>query len=134
MNNINIIKILILLVLFPLVDYPYLKLTSNHFKNVVKKISKEDMVFDYKSAFGAYIFLVIGIYYFVIKDLNDNNIKEQMIKASILGLSIYGTFDFTNGAIFKDYDFKTMIMDTIWGGMVFPLVTISFYKVIKFTN
>lgn len=134
MNNINIIKIVILLVLFPIVDYPYLFFSSNHFKNVVKKITKEDMVFDYKSAIGAYLFLVIGIYYFVIKDLNNNNLKEQLIKASILGLSIYGTFDFTNGAIFKDYDFKTMLMDTLWGGMVFPLVTIGFYKINKIIN
>ena len=47
----------------------------------------------------------------------------------ILGWVIYGTFDFTTGAIFKDYDLNTMLMDTVWGGILFGLVTFTSLKI-----
>ena len=123
--------LLISTVIFPLIDYIYLSRISGHFSELVKKITKEEMVFNLPKAVGAYFFLLLGLYYFILKDLNQDNLKEKIVSAMILGWVIYGTYDFTTGAILKDYDWNTMIIDTIWGGILYGLVTYSVYKVSK---
>lgn len=125
-------KLLILsIILFPLIDYIYLSKISSHFSNLVLKITKEPIEFNITKAIGAYLFLILGLYYFILHDLKQDNLQEKIISAMILGWVIYGTFDFTNGAIFKDYDWNTMIIDTMWGGILYGLVTYSVYKVYK---
>lgn len=109
--------------ILPIIDYFYLSQIKDHYNTVVKRISGKDMKVNMYKAVGAYIFLVYGIYYFIIKDLNQNNKQQKLIDSAILGWVIYGTFDFTNGAIFEDYDWKTMIMDTVWGGVLYYLST-----------
>jgi uncharacterized membrane protein len=39
--------------------------------------------------------------------------------AFLYGISIYGVYDFTSLAIFKDYDWKFALADTLWGGILF---------------
>jgi uncharacterized membrane protein len=126
-------KLLVLsIILFPLIDYTYLSYISKHFSNVILKITKEPMVFNMPKAIGAYIFLILGLYYFILKNINDDNFKQKIMDAMILGWIIYGTYDFTNGAILKDYDWNTMLIDTVWGGILYGLVTYNVYKVSKF--
>lgn len=115
--------LLISTIIFPLIDYVYLSRISKHFSKLVKKITKEEMVFNLPKAIGAYFFLILGLYYFILMDLNKNNLREKIFSAMILGWVIYGTYDFTTGAILKDYNWNTMLMDTIWGGILYGLVT-----------
>jgi len=121
--------LLISTVIFPLIDYVYLSRVSGHFSELVKKITKEEMVFNFPKAVGAYFFLILGLYYFILKDLNQDNLKEKILSAMILGWVIYGTYDFTTGTILKDYDWNTMIMDTVWGGILYGLVTFTSLKI-----
>ena len=44
--------------------------------------------------------------------------------AGVLGMLIYGIFDFTNLAIFNKLTVIMSIMDITWGGMLFATVTI----------
>ena len=50
-------------------------------------------------------------YYNIVYD-NDN---PNYLRAAFLGLAIYGTYELTNYATFKDWDLKTLIMDIGWG-------------------
>jgi len=121
-------KLLFLIIIFPLIDYFYLSTMSSHFNQVVKRITGDGIVFNYQKAIIAYFFLVLGMYYFIIKDLSKDNFYQKIQDAIILGLVIYGTYDFTNGAILKEYDYLTSIIDTTWGGILFGLVTFVMYK------
>lgn len=62
-------------------------------------------------------------------DANKNVINQMTtlptIKtAGVLGMLIYGIFDFTNLAIFNKLTVIMSIMDITWGGMLFATVTI----------
>lgn len=129
--KINYQKLLLLSVIFPLIDYFYLSSMSNHFNQVVTRISGEGITFNYPKAIIAYFFLVLGMYYFIINDLEKDNLVEKIRDAIILGLVIYGTYDFTNGAIFKEYDYLTSVIDTTWGGTLFGLVTLTIWYIIN---
>ena len=108
----------ILSLIFVLIDSIYLKLMSSHFKNLVQKIQGgSEMEFRYIPAIFCYLFLVFGLQYFVI------NKNGSVIDAAILGWVIYGVFETTNAAIFKDWDMKSIIIDTIWGGILYGLTT-----------
>ena len=40
-------------------------------------------------------------------------------EAFLFGVCIYGVYDFTTLAIFRKYDIRFALADTLWGGMLF---------------
>ena len=40
-------------------------------------------------------------------------------QAFMYGVCIYGVYDFTTMALFKGYDWKFALADTLWGGLLF---------------
>lgn len=42
-------------------------------------------------------------------------------QAFMYGVSIYAVYDFTNYAIFEQYDWKFAIADSLWGGVLFVM-------------
>ena len=73
----------------------------------------------------AYIFILIQIKYFLI----DKN--ASLLDSFILGFTTYGIFDFTNLAVFKNYNIYIGISDTIWGGLLYTLVLFTYNIIAK---
>ena len=108
---------LTILVIMLLLDSVYLYLTKSIFGELVAKIQRTAIQFRIEGAIIVYLLLALGLYYFIVKP------GLSAWEAGLLGLVIYGTFDFTNYAMFKNYDLKTAIMDTVWGSVLFALTT-----------
>ena len=106
-----------------LLDSVYLYLTKSMFGELVAKIQRTAMQFRIEGAIIVYILLALGLYYFIVKP------GLSAWEAGLLGLVIYGTFDFTNYAMLKNYDLKIAIMDTVWGSLLFALTTLIVGKV-----
>ena len=70
-----------------------------------------------------YLFLLLSLYYFIILK------NGSLIDAFLLGFFIYGVYETTNSAIFKNYDYNIALIDTIWGGILFASSN-YFYKII----
>ena len=98
-------------------DSVYLSFTSSLFGQMVAKIQRTSMQFRLGGAAMVYLFLTFGLYYFIIRP------HRSAWDAGLLGLVIYGTYDFTNYAILKNYDIAIAIMDTIWGAILFASTT-----------
>lgn len=114
-------EILKLGVIVLLLDSIYLNLTKSIFNKLVKKIQGENLVLNIKGALISYSLIIFSLYYFIIKE------NKKPLDAFLLGLSIYGIFDGTNIAIFKNYDSYIAYVDMIWGGILYGLTT-SLYK------
>ena len=95
------------------------------FGKMVKNIQKEEMKINIYGAIGCYILLVLVLYKFIILE------RKSPSDGFILGLCVYGVFDFTNIAIFKNYSWIPAIVDTLWGGILFYLVTFITYKIMS---
>lgn len=119
------VNLLILCLLFIVVDSPYLAIMGKYWGNSVAKIQGHDMVVDYRAAAVAYIFLAIGMKYLVLSR-DENNI----FYAGLFGLTTYGVFNFTNAALFHDYDMRVATIDTIWG----IIACINVYMVAMYIN
>jgi len=50
-----------------------------------------------------------------------------------LGIFVYGVYELTNRAIFKNWEWKTVVLDTLWGGILFTSVAYIYkYKLKSF--
>jgi uncharacterized membrane protein len=79
---------------------------------------------NFLGAIICYIFLIFGINYFIIKP------KRSIQDAFLLGLVIYGVFETTNITLFSKWSWLTVIIDTLWGGILFALTAyiIRFFR------
>ena len=113
---------LLISLIFLGVDFIYLSLAKNYFNHQVKIIQGSPLQLNIPATIACYIFLTLGIYYFVIH--KNFNYQETFL----LGVFVYGVFDTTTMAIFKNWKLTTVIMDTLWGGTLFVLVKYLFEK------
>tara|TARA_B100001063_G_scaffold230355_1_gene243408 strand:- start:8440 stop:8814 length:375 start_codon:yes stop_codon:yes gene_type:complete len=101
-------------------DFVYLSLSKDYFNSQVKLVQGSPLQLNMFPTIACYILLSLGIYYFVIyKNLD---YKESFF----LGIFVYGVFDLTTAAIFKNWKLTTIIMDTLWGGTLFVLINYLF--------
>jgi uncharacterized membrane protein len=117
--------IILLLVMF---DSVYIYFMKDTFGDLIRSIQGESLVLDKRSLVGAvicYILLAFGLYYFAISKTN-----SSILDAFLLGLVIYGVFDSTNFLMFKKWDWRVMVIDAIWGGVLFSIVYSVFLKLI----
>ena len=103
-------------------DFIYLSSTKKYFNYQVKLVQGSSIKLNTIATIACYILLSLGIYYFVIH----KNLNYQ--ESFFLGVFVYGVFDLTSAAIFKNWKLTTVIMDTLWGGTLFVLVKYLFEK------
>ena len=117
-NNQQVSKILITAIIFVAIDAIYLNMIKDFFSNQIKLVQGFNIKMNYLATVICYIFLVFGINYFIIKP------KRSIYDAFVLGIVIYGVFETTNMALFSKWSWTTVIIDTLWGGVLFGLTTL----------
>lgn len=113
-------KLLLTAITLVVVDMGFLYLMGPYFGKMVKSIQGSDMVLNNLTAFITYVILVLQIYYFIISK------NASYTDAFILGSTTYAIFDFTNLSVFKNYNVNIALVDSIWGGILYMLVTFIF--------
>ena len=98
-----------------ILDAIYLSSFSNQYNSMMKKIQKSPLKMKPLYALVVYVLMILGW-----KLLIDNK-KNSVRNSIILGLVIYGVFDFTNLAIFDNYSLKLGLIDMLWGGILFGI-------------
>jgi len=115
-------------IVFVVLDGFYLNLTKNYFNKQVKSIQGSEIKANFVAVGITYIFLIYGLNYFIIQ-------KNRPIKdAALLGLIIYGVYEFTNLSIFTNWSILSTVIDSVWGAIVFGLTTGIVYKAKNLMN
>ncbi len=68
-----------------------------------------------------YALMATGLWWFVIRR------REHWTTAALLGLLVYGVYDFTNYATLTNYTLYMTLSDTLWGATLFGLTTAIVY-------
>jgi uncharacterized membrane protein len=110
-------SLLVSAIIFVCLDAVYLNFMKNYFDKQVQDIQGTKIQFNLLAALICYIFLIYGLNYFIIRP------RKSPSDAFLLGLVIYGVYETTNWAIFTKWSPLTVIMDTLWGGILFALTT-----------
>ena len=111
-------KVIITSIIFILLDIIYLTSTRSITLPIIKNIQHSPLKIDVYSLIIVYIFDIFVLYYFII------NKKTSLLEAFLLGSCIYGIYEFTNKSIFNKWDYSLVIIDTLWGGVLFALTTL----------
>jgi uncharacterized membrane protein len=98
-------------------DFVYLTVMKGYFSNQVKAVQGTPLKINYLGAAICYIFLITGLNYFIIKP------RKSVTDAFLLGIVIYGVYETTNYALFSNWSIISVIIDTLWGGLLFASTT-----------
>lgn len=113
----NYYRIIISLILLFAIDSIYLTFSKKYFSRQIQLVQHSSVKVNILSAVMCYIFLIFGLNYFILEK------GKSVLDAFLLGLVIYGVYETTNHAIFSKWNILTVIIDTLWGGILFALTT-----------
>ena len=122
-SNNDIYLLLIATFIFLFLDFVFLFLNKSTFESQIIQVQRVSIVMKPAGILFCYLFLLAGLYYFILRE------KRTPLEAFLLGLIIYGVYETTTYSILKNWKFKTVLIDTLWGGILFYLTTFLSYKV-----
>ncbi len=96
-----------------------------HFSKLIEGIQGQPLEPNWTPAVLCYIFLIAGLYYFVISRVKSFDLMTVLGLAIPYGLVTYGTFDFTSATMLKGWDMTTAFLDVIWGAILCSASAIS---------
>ena len=134
------VKYLIVAVVLMVLDVAWILMNLSGYSKAVLAVQKSPMRLRNEHAIIAYIIILFSIFYVAIpfttqniKNLDSNssdsvaNVANKLFKSFMyggaVGFSIYGIYNFTSLAIYKDMDTSIGIMDTLWGTTLYTLTT-----------
>ena len=117
------------LILLLLIDSVYLFGLKDIHNKVFSKIQKSPLELNLKYGSLFYLFVPFA-YLYIIKPLSskDKNAFSVAKYGAFLGLLMYGTFDITNLALFKEYPPWYALMDTLWGAFAIMITSVLVFK------
>lgn len=119
-----IITIFTIMIVMLAIDSVYLYLTKSIFGQLVAKIQRTALELKIAGAAVVYILLAVGLYVFIVEP------GKPLWQAALLGLVIYGVYDFTNYAVFKKYELSVALMDMVWGSVLLAATTYVVRKLV----
>ena len=117
-------------------DAVYLTSFGDFFQRLVKKIQGNKLTLNVGAAVVTYLAMILVLNVFILQQPKIPENKKYML-AWVLGLCVYLVFDGTNLAIFQGWTWKALMLDSIWGSLLFlvtTLVTVKFVKALKLTK
>ena len=110
------------------------------YNKTVKDIQGFDPKINITYAIIAYSFVIISLFYLAIPftmqniDKNDKSIDlayKAIRYGGLVGLSVYGIYNFTCMSFFAKYPLSTAIIDTMWGTFLYSFVVFVFLLLTK---
>lgn len=121
--GVNMKVFFIIFFLLLLLDAVYISTFNGFLNKLFKRVQGgRKLSVKYGGFLATYLFMTSIIYYFgIIK-------KFQSSDMFLLGLSIYGVYELSNYTTLKDWNLKMVILDTLWGGILYAS---TFYLIKK---
>jgi len=131
------LKYFIISIVIIFLDIAWISLNLTKYSKEVLKVQKAAMSLRYEHAIIAYIIILFSILYIAIpftqqsikinngnKDVSiENKLLYAFMYGGALGFSVFGIYNFTSLAIYKDLNVTIAITDTIWGTTLYTLST-----------
>jgi uncharacterized membrane protein len=112
-------------IILVILDVIFLYINGNTFKNIILNIQGTPLELKIWSAIMCYIIMTTGLWYFIISK------HRSPLDAFLLGVFVNGVYETTTYSVLKKWSPVLMIIDTLWGGILFSVTTIITYKVLS---
>jgi uncharacterized membrane protein len=108
----NYTKYLIPALLILIIDITWLKFGMGPlYAPMILNIQKSPMVINIYHAITAYICVLILLYIIIKYDLS-------LMESFLVGFAGWGLYDFTAGAVIKNWRLDLALLDVLWGGLL----------------
>lgn len=121
-------------------DVAWIAMNVSAYSSVILKVQKSPVRLRTDYAIIAYLFILFSVIYVAIPfttqsikkgdSIRSISIETKLLKSFIyggaVGFSIYGIYNFTSLAIYKDLDSTMGIIDTLWGTALYTITTFVF--------
>lgn len=105
-----------------IIDALFLSIIAPIFQAQIIAVQGSPIKLNPLGAVLSYVFLIFALNYFILRE------KKPVMDAFLLGLAIYGTYEATTLALLRQWRVQTMVIDTLWGGVLFALTTAIVYR------
>lgn len=129
------VKYIIISVVLIFLDFMWISLNMTAYSNTILKIQKSALEPRLEHTLIAYIIIFFSVIYvaipFTVQNIKkgeaiENKLLKSLMYGGAVGFSIYGIYNFTSLAIYKDMDTTVGIMDTLWGTTLYTLTTFAY--------
>jgi uncharacterized membrane protein len=110
-------KLAAIMVCFLFVDSLYLYNIAGVFGQMIQQIQRSPLQINWLGAAVCYLAMTGVLYWFIIKP------RRPATDAAILGAAIYAVYESTSYATLKGWNGTIAMIDTVWGGVLFYIVT-----------
>lgn len=104
-----------------LLDGVFLYGIKDYFNKQIKLVQGSDMEPDILAIILTYLVMISALYYFIIRE------RKNVMDAGLFGFSIYAVYELTTKSLLKNWKWKTVIIDSTWGAILFSLSTFVVY-------
>ena len=91
---------------------------------LIPKIQRSPMKVRYVPAVLSYLTIILPIVFFSVPNVRAiHRFRDSLFFGGLLGVCMYGMFSFTNYALIENWTMEVVALDTLWGGILYTLVT-----------
>lgn len=113
-----------------ILDITWLAVMGSTYNASYAKVQGKPIAIHFPSAVAAYSIMIIAFLIFVLPNIEDKRKNESCLSVAMkygapLGFVIYGVYNATNMAVFKQFEWITALMDTLWGTTLYFLTTLA---------
>ena len=98
-------------------DFIFLTSTASIYAEQIRAVQNMPLTINYGYAIATYLIIIFALNHFILEK------DASILEASLFGFSIYAVFELTNASLFSNWKIGTVILDTLWGGVLFGIVT-----------
>ena len=126
MKNVSILyRLTIILFSILLLDFIYFYFFQESMMKMISMIQKNPVKINFIYFILCYLFLTFVLYYFIIRE------NKSPMDAFLLGLSTYAIYELTSASLFTNWKLWVVFLDSLWGGILFFLVTTIYYYLLQ---
>lgn len=122
----EVLDYIIFLIVYLIIDIVWVVGARKIHSNTVELVQNAPITINFIPVMMYYLIAPLS-YVFIIKRYA-RSMSESLGLAALVGLLMFGAFDLTNKAIFKNYPWSYVIMDMAWGITSMTLATLVCLK------
>lgn len=114
-------------IIMGILDFIWLNSTKSIYNRNYRKVQcNRDIVIRWIPALVTYTLMSIGFVTFILPFIKKHQEKHVILKGALFGLVVYGVYNGTCMAVFRDFPLSIAIIDTLWGAFIFAATTFIF--------
>ena len=119
------LKYLFAAIIFVILDMTYLNISKSYFGNQIRRVQGADVALKIIPTAITYVILIFGLSYFILQ--KNGSVKD----AAALGFFVYAVYELTNYSIFQNWSIVSVIIDILWGTILFGGTTWATYSLLS---